>query len=201
MTGKVLKIKNVRLAFTKNLFVVGSYKDGPGKKKFRAKFIIPPDHPQIGDIVAELRRLAEEEWKDRSKAILAAIKDNDQKMAFLNGDLKQWEGFAGNYYISAANEQKPLYLRANPGTKEHPNLITQESGELYSGCYVVAHLSFWTWNQPAPQINCNLLGVQFYRPGEAFSGSGGVASTSEFGNEDPVESTVVAPGSAADMFS
>lgn len=190
MTGNVMKLKDVRLMFTKNLHTAGSYQDGPGTKKFRTKFALDKNHPQLADVKAELNRIAVEEWKDRAGSILTAIKDNDQKMAFINGDLKQWEGAAGNYIITASNPQRPLYLRANPGTVQAPNLITAESGELYSGCYVVAHVSFWTWNKPSPQINCNLLGVQFYRKGEAFSG-GGTASLSEFGNVDSTPTIAV----------
>lgn len=198
MTGKVLKLKDVRLAFTKNLFVPGSYQDQADKpKKFKAKFLIPKDHPQIQEVKDEIMRLATEEWKDKAQSVLVSIRDNPMKFAFSDGDKKDYEGFAGNFCISAANATKPLYLRANPGTKERPNLITAESGELYSGCRVVAHVSFWTFNKSGAQMNCNLLGVQFYAPGEAFSG-GGTTSTDEFGNE---ESVVVGASSAADMFS
>ncbi len=200
MTGNLLKLKDVRLAFTQNLFVPGSYKNEPGKKKkFSSKFLIRKDHPQIGDIKQELMRLATLEWKDKTEQVIKELKA-ENKICLYDGDIKSYDGYAGHYYISASSETKPLYLRANPGTKENPNLITEESGELYSGCFVVAHISFWTQNNSfGKRINANLLGVQFYRPGEAFSG-GGTASVNEFENEDTKESTIVGAGSASDLF-
>src|SRR6188768_120223 len=186
MTGKVLKLKNVRLAFTKQLFTAGFFQDLPvaGRSpKFRAKFLIPKNHPQIQEVKDEINRLAAEEWKDRAAAVIDEIRYNAQKFAFADGDRKTYEGFAGNYCISATNATRPLFLHANPGTKEKPNLITEADGLLYSGAFVNAHISFWTFNKGGAQMNCNLLGVQFFRKGEAFSG-GGTSSVDEFGNED-----------------
>ena len=48
MTGKTLMLKNVRLAFTQNLFVPTSFKDQADKpKKYSCKLLIRKDHPQI----------------------------------------------------------------------------------------------------------------------------------------------------------
>jgi hypothetical protein len=192
MTGKVLKLRDVRLAFTQNLFTPGSYKNEAGKpKKYKCKLLIPKNHPQIGEVKEELLRLATEEWKDKAVNILASIKGDRQRFCLADGDLATYEGFAGNYSLGAANSAKPLYLDRNPGTKQAPNLITEESGKLYSGCYVIAHVSFWTWSKSGPQINANLLGLQLFRDGEAFSG-GGVASLDEFANEDDGKNIVEA---------
>jgi hypothetical protein len=205
MTGEKLKLKNVRLAFTQNLFTPGSYKNEPGKKKkYSAKFLIPklgPDglvNPVVVAIKDELMRLATLEWKDKVEQVIKELRA-ENKICLYDGDIKSYDGYAGHYYISASNETKPLYLRANPGTKDKPNLITEESGELYSGCYVVAQISFWTQNNSfGKRINANLLGVQFYRPGEAFSG-GGTASVDEFEAVDG-ETNTVGGGSASDLF-
>lgn len=193
-TGNTLKLKDVRLAFTQNLFVPGTYQNGPGTKKYKAKILIPKNHPQIGDVKAEIMRLATEEWKEKAEAFVQALKGT-QKFSFCDGDLQTWDGFPGNYYVNAANETKPTYVHRDPGTRENPNIITAESGKLYSGCYVNAIISFWTWTKTGGnQMNCNLLGLQFLRDGEAFTG-GGTASADEFGNEEPAGSTIVANSS------
>jgi hypothetical protein len=55
-----------------------------------------------------------------------------------------------------------------------------DDGTLYSGCYVVVHVNIWAQdNQFGKRINCGLLGVQFYKDGEAFSG-GRISSVDEF---------------------
>ncbi len=202
MTGKVLKLRDVRLSFAQDLFVPRAFKDEAGKvKKYRCKLLIPKDHPQIQSVKDEIFRLAKEEWKDKAEAVLGSIKGNKQNMAFLDGDLQLYDGFAGNYSISASRREldgPPLLLRANPGTKDNPNKAT--ASELYSGSYVISHISFWTWSKNGYSMNCNLLGLQVYRPGEAFSGGGTSSNVEEFGNEDTAP--VAQPtGTAADMFS
>lgn len=199
-TGKVLKLRDVRLAFIQDLFIPRAYKDDPTKKKkFKCKLLIGKEHPQIDEVKEELSRLATEVWKEKAANIINSIKGDRQRFAFLDGDLSNYEGFPGNYSIAASNDTKPLFLHANPGTKENPNLITQESGVLYSGAFVIAHISFWTWDKSGPQVNCNLLGLQFYRPGEAFSGGGTSSKVEEFGNEDT--SPVAQPtGASSNMF-
>lgn len=192
-TGQVLKLKDVRIAFTEHLHVAGTFQNGPGKKKFGCKLLIGKNHLQIGDVKTEIMRLAAEEWKDKAEIVIGGLKESDY-FAFHDGDFKEWDGFPGNYYINAKNATKPTYVHKDPGTKENPNLITAESGKLYSGCYVNAIISFWTWLKPKNQMNCNLLGLQFLRDGEAFTG-GGTASTDEFSNEEPAGSTVVANSS------
>lgn len=191
MTGKVLKLKDVRLAFTQNLFVAGAYKNEPGKKKkFSAKFLIAKNHPQILEVKNEIVRLATEEWKDKAESVIKMLKA-ENKIALMDGDLKDYDGYKDHFYISASNETKPLYLdRAK-------NKVEESDGKLYSGCYVIAHISFWTQNNTfGKRINANLLGVQLYRDGEAFSG-GGTASVDEFENVDDGSSTVEA---SSDLF-
>lgn len=192
MTGNVLKLKDVRLAFTQNLHVPAAFKNEPGKKKkYSCKLLIAKDHPQIVEVKNEILRLAKEEWKEEAEKVLKALKV-ENKIALMDGDVKDYSGYAGNYYISASNETKPLYVDRNPGTKAAPNIITEESGKLYSGCYVIAHISFWTQNNNwGKRVNANLLGLQLFRDGEAFSG-GGVASVDEFGNEDDGKQVVEA---------
>lgn len=197
VTGKVLRLKDVRLAFTDNLFVAGSYKNEAGKQKtYSCKLLIAKDHPQIGEVKTELARLAVEAWADKAEAVVRALRA-ENKAGLYDGDVKAYDGYENCYYVSASNKTKPLYVDRNPGTKAAPNLITAESGKLYSGCYVVAHISFWAQkNSFGNRINTNLLGLQLFRDGEAFSG-GGVASVDAFANEDDGAQTVTA---GADMF-
>ncbi len=189
MTGIKLMLKDVRLAMTQDLFVPAAFKNtGGAPKKYRCKLLIRKDHPQILEVKNEIMRLAKEEWKDRAAAIIESIKGNKQNMAFLDGDLSLYEGFPGNYSISATRREKdgaPTFVRANPGTKDSPNIAGPN--ELYSGSFVNASISFWTWSKDGYSMNCNLLGLQEYRKGEAFAG-GGTASApvSEFANEETV---------------
>lgn len=196
MTGQKLMLKNVRLMFTQNLFKAGSYKNQDGPKKFKCKFAIEKTDPQVATLQGEIMRLAKEQWPDKAAAIIGSIKGNPMKFCLADGDLKDHAGYAGTVILSAGNSIKPILLQANPGTASNPNLVTEESGILYSGCYVNASVSFWTYVKDGPGLYCNLEGVQFNRKGEAFAG-GSVASASEFGNGDEALETV---GAAADSM-
>jgi len=51
-------------------------------------------------------------------------------------------------------------------------ILKEESGRPYSGCYVNANIEVWAQdNSFGKRINAQLKGVQFYRDGDAFSGS------------------------------
>lgn len=193
MTGNELMVRNVRLAFTQDLFIARAFKDEAGKpKKRRAKLLIGKNDPQVPGIMAEIARLAKEEWKDKADQIMLSIKGNKQSMAILDGDLQLYDGFKDHYSINATRREQdgsPLFLRANPGTVEKPNLATAE--ELYSGAYVNAHISFWTWSKNGFSMNCNLLGLQFYRKGDPFSSGTAASSISAYKNEEPEGSVIV----------
>ncbi len=201
VTGKEMIIKDVRLAFTKNLFVARSYKDQKDKpKKYQCQLLISKDHPQLQDVKNEILRLATEAWKEAGPQVIKSISGNKQKFAFLDGDLATYEGFPGNFSINASRKEedgKPLFLLANPGTKDAPNLATE--ADLKSGYYVNVKISFWAYENEGKGMNCNLLAMQLNRKGEAFSG-GGVsgASADEFGN---VEEAATVGAGAFDAFS
>ena len=56
----------------------------------------------------------------------------------------------------------------------------EPSGRPYAGCYVNAVLEFWAQdNKFGKRVNATLMGVQFFRDGDAFSG-GGAASDDDF---------------------
>ena len=58
--------------------------------------------------------------------------------------------------------------------------LVAEDGKPYSGCYVNASVELWPQdNNYGKRVNATLMGVQFFRDGESFSG-GGVASEDDF---------------------
>lgn len=193
------QIYAARLSFTDDLFVARPYKGDKDKKSFYScQLLIPKQHPQVGEITSELTRLAREAYGAEADQIVKGMRA-EGKIAFGDGDNKRYEGYAGNYFIRAKNEKLPTYLRANPGTKDNPNRITSPT-ELPSGCFVAAYISFWAMNNDWGQrLNCNLLGLQFYKPGEAFSGGGVSAPVDEFETLDEGPDTLGAVA-GADMF-
>ena len=120
-----------------------------------------------------LDKIAAEKWGTKAKTVLGALRAQD-KVALHNGDLKQqYDGFEGNYYISARSYSKILVVDRDKSP------LVAEGGKPYAGCYVDAGVEFWAQdNNFGKRINATLRWVQFRRDGDAFAG-GAPATTDE----------------------
>lgn len=172
-TGRIT-LTNVRLAFP-SLFEATTVA-GEGKPRFSAMLILPPDHPQLGEIKAKMLAIAKEKWKDKAQATYTSLEKSD-KLALHDGDTKsQYDGVSGNFFISAAAQEssRPTVVNADRSP------LTVKDGVLYPGCYVNALLEFWPQdNNYGKRINAQLRGVQFLRDGDSFS-AGRPAGSDEF---------------------
>jgi hypothetical protein len=167
-----VSLTGVRLAFTDALFEAKPFKQGD-KKRFSCKFLIPKESAAATAVKDAIVAAAKAEFKDDYAKVLAVLKA-ENKLCLTDGDIKDYDGYKGNFVLSASNKVRPQLL----GPNRQP--LEEKDGMLYSGVYVVAKVSIWAQNNDwGKRINCNLRGIQFFAPGEAFTG-GGVASADEF---------------------
>lgn len=167
-TGRVL-LKNVRLAFP-SLFEPKPFGTDPNSApRYSATFVLPPDHPQLEEIKAKIEKVAFDKWGKDAAGAMKNIRAKD-RVCLHDGDTKsQYEGFAGNLYISAASA----------GDKAPPTVVNTDRSPLtarspvpYAGCYVNASIDIYAQdNNFGKGINASLRGVQFLRDGDAFGGS------------------------------
>ncbi len=167
-----LKLTNVRLAFP-TLFEAKTV-NGEGKPAFSGSFLIDPADPQVKTINAAIELVAKEKWGAKAEAMLKSMRAGD-KTCLHNGDLKaNYDGFPGNLYISSRNPMRPTVVA------QDKTPLVEADGKPYAGCYVHAVLELWAQdNNYGKRINATLMGVQFYRDGDSFTG-GGVASEDDF---------------------
>lgn len=167
-----VKLTNVRLAFP-TLFEAKTV-NGEGKPAFSASFLLDPKDPQIVAINAAIDAVAKEKWGAKVDSVLKVIKAGD-KTCLHSGDLKSnYDGFEGMLYVSARNALRPLVIDTNKAP------LTEQDGRVYAGCFVNAQVELWTQdNNYGKRVNATLMGVQFYRDGESFTG-GGTASADDF---------------------
>ncbi|WP_368913474.1 DUF2815 family protein [Mixta calida] len=167
-----IRLNNVRLAFPA-LFEAKTV-NGEGDPRFSAAFLLEPNHPQLPEIRAALKQVANEKWGAKADAIYTQL-EKKLNLCLHDGDEKsEYEGFPGNFYISAANKARPAVL-----DRDRSPLI-QADGRPYAGCYVNAVIDIWAQdNNFGKRINASLGGVQFLRDGDAFAG-GGVATEDDF---------------------
>jgi hypothetical protein len=168
-----LKLKNVRLAFP-SLHEPSAFA-GSDDKSFQAAFIFPPDHPAKKLMDDACLEAAKEKWGAKGQAEFDKLVKAD-KIAIHDGDSKSdYEGYEGNYFVNARSKAKPTIRDADGKT----DLVAQD-GKPYAGCYVVALIEIYAQdNSYGKRINASLRGVQFFRDGDAFSGSA-PASDEEF---------------------
>ena len=164
-------LKNVRLAFPS--IWEAKQVNGEGKPAFSATFLIAADDPQVDALNDLIDAIGAEKWGAKAKTVLGALRGKDA-IALHNGDLKaQYEGFEGNYFVSARSYNKVLVVDRDRTQLE------QSSGRPYGGCYVDANVELWAQdNQWGKRINATLRWVQFRRDGDAFAG-GAPASPDE----------------------
>lgn len=166
-----LTLKNVRLAFPQ--LWEAKQVNGEGKPAFSALLLLGADDPQVDVLNDLIDKLSAEKWGAKAKTILGAIRGKDA-VALHNGDLKaQYDGFEGNYFVSARSYIKVLVLDRDK------TQLGASAGRPYGGCYVDASVEFWcqdnTWGK---RVNGTLRWVQFRRDGDAFAG-GAPASEDE----------------------
>lgn len=167
-----LKLTNVRLAFP-TLFEAKTV-NGEGKPAFSATFLVDPADPQVKTINAAIELVAKEKWGAKADAMLKQMRAAD-KTALHNGDLKaNYDGFPGNLFVSARNPMRPTVVAPDKTP------LVEADGKPYAGSYVHAVVELWAQdNNYGKRINATLMGVQFYKDGDSFTG-GGVASEDDF---------------------
>lgn len=186
----VLMLTNVRAAFP-NYWVATKMKE-KDKAAFSGSFLMPPDHPVVAEVRAAITAVAIAKWGEQATDILKALIAGD-KVCLHNGDLKaQFDGFAGNLYVSARGYTRPLIIGQDKA------LLAEEDGKPYSGCYVNAQVALWAQaNSWGKRVNAQLRGVQFLRDGESFGG-GAVAEPDEFETVEGADADGEAPVVSAD---
>ena len=167
-----LKLNNVRLAFPA-LFEAKTV-NGEGDPAFSAALLVDPADPQVKTINTAIDAVATEKWGKKATEILALMRKTD-KICLHDGDLKaSYDGFPGNLYVSARNKVRPTVLDSDKTP------LVQADGKPYAGCYVHVILELWAQdNKYGKRVNATLMGVQFYRDGDSFTG-GGAASDDDF---------------------
>ncbi len=174
--GRIL-LKNVRGAFVQGIFEPQKV-DDTSKPRYGCSFLLPPDHPQMAEVKAKMKAVAVEKWKAKADAMLATLEKKDKTALHDGNDKPNYDGYPGNFYISAASQE------ANPPTVLNQDRTPFDAKKghkrIYSGCFVNASIEFWAQDNAFGQrVNATLRGVQFLKDGDSFSAAS-AASSDEF---------------------
>lgn len=165
------KLENVRLSFPA-LFKPEAFKQGD-VPKFKATFLIPKDSPLVAQIEAAALEALEAKFPKKGEIVRKQIAGNNNKCCIQDGDLSDYDGYAGHIAVSAKSAMRPLVIDADKSP------LVEADGKPYAGCFVNASIEFFGYDQQGKGLSASLRGVQFFKDGDAFAG-GGAASEDEF---------------------
>lgn len=174
--SQIVKLKDVRLSFA-HLWRARSYEeDSPAK--FEATLLVPNDHVQLSTLKTTIRSVIAEKWgetKSQDPKFVKSLK----LWCLRDGDDKEYDDYTGHQYVHAASVRRPVVIDRDKSP------LVESDGRPYSGCYVNANVEIWatTHAKGGKQVNAGLLGLQFLRDGEAFSG-GAIGSADDFDEVD-----------------
>lgn len=170
-------IRDARLAFP-DLFEAVQYQ-GQGPFSYRCTFLLPKDSPSAKQIDEAIQQVAKEKWGAKVQQILPGILAASNKCCWIDGNLKSYNGFAGNWALTATRAQD---AGAPVVVDRGKNPLSQQSGKIYSGCWVNGTVEIFAQdNSFGKGIRAGLVNVQWVKDGESF---GGAAPASADGLDD-----------------
>lgn len=179
--GIRVMLRGVRMAFPE-LYEAKAFGGGDeSTAAWGAKFILPPNHPQIAELDKAMKDAALEKWKDKGESALARLIE-DKKVAWVKKPYKDANGTLYDGWTDADFSLSTRNSKTKPSTFGPDNQeVPESSGLLYGGAIVDASVEFFGQdNKWGRRINCSLRGVRHVAHGAAFSG-GAPAAADEFG--------------------
>jgi hypothetical protein len=180
MSDKIIKLRNVRLAFP-DLFVARASQDKEGAKpKYGANFLIK--NRAQASLIAEIKKataelIAEKGW---TPAIVKGVAHaaGESKVSKVG---EPYEGFDDTVtFVSARNHRRPNVFNKDGSP------LTEEDDVIYPGCFVHANIVLYAYDKVAAhgrRICAQVQSVMFAGDGDPFSGAAGPKSAeNEFGD-------------------
>lgn len=187
-----LKLLDVILSFD-DLFEKAKDRKGDDgniiKGKFKANFLMKKDTPGTIANMAKAKKAsteakvakwgADEKKHPKLKPNLVYLRD---------GDLENWEGYDGHFYVSANSDEQPVLIdRIKDENGKWIELTADNGGrkKLYAGARVNAIVRVWAQdNEHGKRVNAEVKCVQFVGHGTPFSGKKAVDPNESFGDDD-----------------
>jgi hypothetical protein len=117
-----------------------------------------------------IKGLLKDEFGDDAKSIWNALVRKGRQLLHNGEEMEGKAGFSDAVsYVSAYGDTRPLVFR---GKSSNPDLIAEEDGIVYPGCYGDMLVQFYTWkNGNGKGVGCELKGFRFRKDGERLGGA------------------------------
>lgn len=161
-----VQLKEVRLSFP-DLFEAKAFEAG-GPKRYSATFLIEPGSENDKAVRKAIAEVAVEKWGKKAPTMLKSIEGNSNKYCYNDGNAKDYEGYQNMMALSSHRREVDGRVTVIDRQKAP---LTPADGKPYGGCYVNAVVDIWAQEGQYSGMRCGLLGVQFVKDGDAFSGA------------------------------
>lgn len=189
-----LKLLNVILSFDALFEPAKDRKDNDDptkiiKGQYKANFLMKKGTPETDANMKKAKKASLEakcaKWGD-NEAKHPKLKP--EKVYLRDGDLENWEGYEGHYYVSANSSDQPVLIdRVKDENGKWVELTPANGGrkKLYAGARVNAIVRVWAQdNEHGKRVNAEVKCVQFVGHGTPFSGQRAVDPNESFGDDD-----------------
>lgn len=171
--GKRIELSMIRVAFADAVFETRRM-EGSERDLYSVNALFPKEHQAYAMVEQAAVAVATEEWgADAAKIIdIAKKKDGGKNWVLKDGSLKEYDGFAGNFYINPNSKTRPTVLNRD-GTP-----LTASDGVIYSGCYadVIVEIYPFTHKVGGKGVSSEFKGLRFRKHGDAFAGGAPVTA-------------------------
>lgn len=193
--GLTLSLTMVRTSY---LYVFKPYQNenNEGEPKYTGHFLMGPDHPDVPKVVAAMKAACVGTFGDKAMEMYESFKGK-HTLCLRDGTINKpgEDHYKGKLFLSANNAKRPLVVDGQKNILNSGDALAP-----YSGCWVNARINIWAQNNKwGKRVNASLLGVQFVKHDEAFSG-GRVATVDEFGIVADDADGAAPQSSAAGLF-
>lgn len=111
-----------------------------------------------------------------------------EKVYLRDGNLENWDGYDGCYYVSANSDDQPVLIDRVKDEKGKWVVLTKENGgpkKLYSGAIVNMIIRVWAQdNEHGRRMNAEIKCIQFVAHGTPFSQTAPVDPDDAFDDDD-----------------
>lgn len=180
-----IRLDNVRCAFP--VLNAPEQFNGEGKARYSFTAIIDgADKETIAKIhEIALAAVVAEVGPTKAPALMKTLVANN-KTAYGDGEKKaNYEGYAGNFFVSAHSQTAPTLLDNVAGADGKPQALVRPQNRIYSGSRCNVVMAFY-YQSKYQRLCASFSGVQFLCDDDAFSGTA-PASSDEFEAVAPAE--------------
>ena len=160
-----LILKNVRLSYP-NLFKAKEFKDGDGKPRWSASFIIEPGSENDKFIQRAIETEAKTAWGVKSAAMLKTMVGQANKYCYTDGSTKANPEYQGMMVLSTHRSAKLVRPEIIDNDKSP---LTADDNKPYGGCYVNAKVEIYCQTGENAGVRASFSVVQYHKKGEPFS--------------------------------